>query len=306
MMDWTDRHCRYFHRQLSKKVKLYTEMITADAILHGDRDKLLSFHPDEHPLALQLGGSDPDKLASAAQIGQAFGYDEINLNIGCPSDRVQSGRFGACLMKEARLVKDCVVAMRAACDLPVSVKCRIGIDDQSPEQILPAFLSEVSKSGCDHFIIHARKAWLKGLSPKENREIPPLDYPLARKMKRQFPELKIILNGGLTDLSQAATETHGLDGAMFGREAYTRPALLLGVDSSIRSSAGPNSAFEAALAMRDYLIEHARPDNGNIRHITRHMLGLFKGEKGAKSWRQNLSAPIVTTSDYDRALDKFS
>ena len=220
MMDWTDRHCRWFHRRLSKHVRLYTEMVVADAIIHGPRDRLLGYNADEHPIALQIGGSEPEKLAKATEIGASYGYDEININIGCPSDRVQSGAFGACLMKDSDLVADCYRAMAGVTEIPITVKCRLGVDDQDVEQTLPHFIETVAKAGCKHFIIHARKAWLQGLSPKENRDVPPLDYNLVRAMKTDFPELEIVLNGGLIDISDAIEQTQALDGFMLGRAAY--------------------------------------------------------------------------------------
>jgi len=232
MMDWTDRHCRWFHRQLSNHTRLYTEMVVADAVIHGPRDRLLGFDKIEHPVALQIGGSDPEKLAEATEIGAAYGYDEINLNVGCPSDRVQAGRFGACLMAEPNLVADCFRAMSAATDTEVTVKCRLGIDDQLLSETLPAFLETVAEAGCSTFIVHARKAWLKGLSPKDNRTIPPIDYDLVHQMKSRYPELDIVVNGQLTDVRHAA-EINGddLDGVMFGRAAYNTPWILTEVDA---------------------------------------------------------------------------
>ena len=230
MMDWTDRHCRWFHRRLSRHALLYTEMVVADAVIHGDKDFLIAYNPEEHPVALQIGGSDPVKLTAASKVGEQFGYDEININIGCPSDRVQSGRFGACLMAEPDVVAECYSAMAGAVDVPVTVKCRLGIDDQNLDETLPEFIDKVSAAGCTHFIIHARKAWLKGLSPKENRDVPPLDYSLVQKIKVQYPNLEIVLNGGLKTIEEAKTASDGLDGVMFGRAAYHDPWMLSGID----------------------------------------------------------------------------
>ncbi len=290
MMDWTDRHCRYLHRLISKNVLLYTEMVTAPALIHGDRKRLLRFHAGEHPVALQIGGSDPDQLAVAARIGEEAGYDEVNLNVGCPSDRVQSGRFGACLMAEPDLVARCVKAMRDAVDIEVTVKCRIGIDDQNPEKVLPDFISRVSDQGINSFTIHARKAWLEGLSPKENRDIPPLDYPLVYRMKETFPDLEIILNGGIVSLDQVTDAfENGLDGAMIGRAAYHDPmAVLAGADLLWHADAAPKNAIDVALDMRPYIKAHLA-EGGQLHHITRHMLGLFTGQAGARLWRRHLS-----------------
>ncbi len=308
MMDWTDRHCRAFHRTLSRRAQLWTEMVTAPAVIHGDRARLLGFAPPEHPVVLQLGGSDPAQLAQAAAIGAEFGYDEINLNCGCPSDRVQSGCFGAVLMERPALVADCVAAMIAAQPRPVTVKCRIGVDDQLPQEVLPAFLETVSAAGVRHFVIHARKAWLQGLSPKENREIPPLDHPLVVAMKRAFPQLEICLNGGLVSRAQVpGLLGQGLDGAMFGRAAYHDPAaVLLGADSALWGAADPVATREeAALAMRPYIAGHLQ-GGGRLHQVTRHMLGLFAGCPGARTWRRLLSEaggrPGAGLADYDAAL----
>jgi tRNA-dihydrouridine synthase A len=289
MMDWTDRHCRYFHRLMTQHAMLYTEMVTAPAILHGPRDRLLAFGAAEHPVALQLGGSDPQELAQAVNIARPFGYDEVNLNVGCPSDRVQSGCFGAVLMERPALVAECVAAMQAETDQPVTVKCRIGVDDQDPETTLPAFIETVAGAGATHFIIHARKAWLKGLSPKENREIPPLDYPLVLRMKQQFPELTICINGGIASLDLARDLlAQGLDGVMIGRAAYHDPAsVLIGADALWGDEAG-RDAFEVAAAMRPYIAAHIA-QGGRLHQITRHMLGLFHGRPGARNWRRVLS-----------------
>lgn len=289
MMDWTDRHCRVFHRQMTRRAMLYTEMVTAPAVIHGPRDRLLGFAPQEHPVALQLGGSDPQDLAQAVRIARGWGYDEINLNVGCPSDRVQSGCFGAVLMERPALVADCVAAMIAESPVPVTVKCRIGVDDQVPEDILPAFLQAVAGAGVRHVIVHARKAWLKGLSPRENREIPPLDYPLVVAMKRAFPQLTLCINGGITSLDQARDLlAQGLDGVMIGRAAYHDPAsVLIGADALWGDSFAP-SPFEVVAEMEPYIAAHLQ-GGGRLHQITRHMLGLFTGRPGARGWRRVLS-----------------
>lgn len=289
MMEWTDRHCRSFHRLMTRRAMLYTEMVTAAAILHGPRDRLLSYSDGEHPVALQLGGSDPTELAQAVRLATPYGYDEINLNVGCPSDRVQSGCFGAVLMERPQLVADCMAAMLDASPVPVTVKCRIGVDDQNPEQVLPDFLERVSAVGVNHFVIHARKAWLQGLSPKENREIPPLDYPLVLAMKQAFPHLTICINGGVSSLSQAkALLDQGLDGVMIGRAAYHDPcATLIGADALWGDTNHPDG-FQVVEAMRPYIANHLET-GGRIHHITRHMLGLFAGRPGARGWRRVLS-----------------
>lgn len=289
MMDWSDRHCRMFHRQMSRRAMLYTEMVTAAAILHGPKHRLLDYSAEEHPIALQIGGSDPRELAKATQIAGAWGYDEINLNVGCPSDRVQSGCFGAVLMERPALVADCVAAMIAEANVPVTVKCRIGVDDQDPESVLPDFIEKVSAAGVSHFIIHARKAWLKGLSPKENREIPPLNYDLVLRMKAAFPQLTICINGGITSLAQAQSLLdQGLDGVMLGRAAYHDPAsVLVGADSLWGETSGVD-AFGAVEAMRPYMLDHIA-QGGRLHQITRHMLGLFTGRPGARGWRRVLS-----------------
>lgn len=289
-MDWTDRFDRYFLRLLSRHARLYTEMLTAHAVIHGDRAHLLGFDAAEHPLALQLGGSDPHMLAEAAKIGADFGYDEINLNVGCPSDRVQSGRFGACLMAEPDLVARCVDAMRSAVPhLPVSVKCRIGIDKQQPEEILPRFITTLYDAGCGIFIIHARMAWLEGLSPKENRDIPPLDYDLAHRMKTVFPKLAFVINGGINSLNDAAGHLQKMDGVMLGRAAYHNPYLLADVDRRLFGD-------EALPPTRAQVIERLLPwteaqlaQGVPLHRITRHILGLFQGQPGAKSWRRHIS-----------------
>ncbi|MDZ4393831.1 tRNA dihydrouridine(20/20a) synthase DusA [Cypionkella sp.] len=289
MMEWSDRHCRFFHRQMTRRAMLYTEMVTAAAILHGPKNRLLDYSAEEHPIALQIGGSDPRELAQATQIAGAWGYDEINLNVGCPSDRVQSGCFGAVLMERPQLVAECVAAMIAEANVPVTVKCRIGVDDQDPEVVLPDFIEKVAAAGVTHFIIHARKAWLKGLSPKENREIPPLNYDLVLRMKAAFPQLTICINGGITSLGQAQSLLdQGLDGVMLGRAAYHDPAsVLVGADALWGEASGLD-AFGAVEAMRPYILDHIA-QGGRLHQITRHMLGLFSGRPGARGWRRVLS-----------------
>ena len=290
MMDWTDRHCRYLHRLLSRETLLYTEMVTAPALVRGGALHLLDHDPSEHPVALQLGGSDPAELAQAARLGADAGYDEINLNCGCPSDRVQSGAFGAVLMQQPGLVADCVDAMRAACDVEVTVKCRIGVDDQNPEEILPEFLARIVAAGCTRVTIHARKAWLQGLSPKENRDIPPLDYDLVHQMKGLFPNLHISVNGGVTSLDQAeAFLDAGLDGVMVGRSAYHAPTdILASADRRIYGRGADTSAEAAVQGMLPYIEAHLA-GGGRLGQITRHMLGLFAGRPGARQWRRILS-----------------
>jgi tRNA-dihydrouridine synthase A len=304
MMDWTDRHCRAFHRTLTRRALLYTEMVTAQAVLRGDRTYLLGFDPVEHPLALQLGGSEPDLLAQAARIGADFGYDEINLNVGCPSDRVQSGRFGACLMREPGLVAECVAAMAAAVSVPVTVKCRIGVDDQDPVDSLYTLVDACAAAGVEQFIVHARKAWLQGLSPKENRDIPPLDYALVRRLKADRPGLAIMLNGGLTDLDQCATEADGLDGVMLGRAAYHDPGLLGAVDARVFGLPGSEVPPEAAVeAYRPYLArELAR--GTPFAAMSRHMLGLFQGRPGARAWRRIMTVDAVRPGAGLEVLDR--
>ena len=289
MMDWTDRHCRAFHRQLSAHVLLYTEMVTALAIRHGDRQRLLGFDTREQPVALQIGGSDPAILAEASKIGEDFGYSEINLNVGCPSDRVQEGRFGACLMAEPGLVRDCIGAMRDAVGVPVTVKCRIGIDDQDDEEDFARFIAVVSQSGCTTFIVHARKAWLKGLSPKENRDIPPLNYDRVYRLKQNHPELTIIINGGIGSLDEAEAHLAHVDGVMLGRAAYHSPWLLHDVDRRFFGAIGTaNSPLDTVEAMKPYIAEQLAKGVW-LRHITRHMLGLFHGLPGGRLWRRVLS-----------------
>ncbi len=291
MMDWTDRHCRVFHRQFTRQALLFTEMVTTAAVLHGDRVRLLAFDAEERPLGLQLGGAVPGELAAAACIGREMGFDEINLNVGCPSDRVQSGCFGAALMRTPELVAACAEAMIAAAGpVPVTVKCRIGVDEQDPEAVLPAFLATAAAAGVRRVAIHARKAWLAGLSPKQNREIPPLDHALVLRMKAAFPELQIIVNGGITGLDEAAGFlARGLDGVMIGRAAYQAPALLGAVDRVIFGAAGPDVAAEQAVAAMLPYIEAERLRGTGLNQITRHMLGAFQGRPGARAWRRQLS-----------------
>lgn len=290
MMDWTDRHCRVFHRLLSRETLLYTEMVTAPALVRGGALHLLDHDACEHPLALQLGGSDPAELAEAARLGAEAGYDEINLNCGCPSDRVQSGTFGAVLMKDAPLVAACVRAMGAAVSVPVTVKCRIGVDEQEPRAVLPAFLEHMAEAGVTRVQIHARKAWLKGLSPKDNRTIPPLDYPLVYEMKDRFPGLHISLNGGVETLDEAEAHlAQGLDGVMIGRAAYHRPHdILSSADPRLFGTGCAVDATDAARAMIPYIAAHVEA-GGRAHQVTRHMLGLFAGQPGARVWRRHLS-----------------
>ena len=294
MMDWTDRHCRAFHRALSGRALLYTEMVTAPAVIHGDRERLLGFDSCEHPVALQLGGSDPDQLAQAARIGASFGYDEINLNVGCPSDRVQSGRFGACLMREPELVADCMAAIAEAVDVPATVKCRIGVDDQDPQVSLFATVDACAAVGVTTFVVHARKAWLQGLSPKENRDVPPLDYDLVRQLKRERPHLTIVINGGIASLE--AVDAHlddadgvRLDGVMLGRAAYHEPSLLGQVDRRVFGVATPDvDPYQAIERYKPYMA--ARLSEGwGLHAMTRHMLGLMHGRPGARSFRRILT-----------------
>lgn len=291
MMDWTDRHCRYLHRLISRETLLYTEMVTAPALVRGGAVHLLEFNPEEHPVALQLGGSDPAELAEAARLGAGAGYDEINLNVGCPSDRVQSGTFGAVLMKQPELVAECCAAMIAKVDVEVTVKCRIGVDEQEPRDVLPDFLEKVSAAGVRRFAIHARKAWLQGLSPKENRDIPPLDYPLVQEMKAAFPHLHLSVNGGIASLEAAeGFLAAGLDGVMIGRAAYHQPWDILGrADQAIYGGSAPlEGPGQAVQVMLPYIEAHLSA-GGRLHQISRHMLGLFAGRPGARQWRRVLS-----------------
>ncbi|MCU0831312.1 MAG: tRNA dihydrouridine(20/20a) synthase DusA [Rhizobiaceae bacterium] len=307
MMDWTDRHCRFFHRQLTRHALLYSEMVTAEAILHGDHERLLGLDDAEHPVALQLGGSDPAKLAKAAKAGAAFGYDEINLNCGCPSDRVQNGAFGACLMLEPQLVADCVKAMKDAVDVPVTIKCRIGVDDQEPEAALFALAQAVAAAGADAIWVHARKAWLQGLSPKENREVPPLDYGLVHALKRAMPHVFIGINGGLQTLDQAVEHLTHVDGVMLGRAAYQDCGLLLDVDRRIYGDDTARRPVEEVLdAMAAYVDAHAAK-GGKPAHVIRHMISLFNGAPGARRFRQILTVDALKPGVTGRLLwDAFS
>jgi tRNA-dihydrouridine synthase A len=291
MMDWTDTHCRVLHRLLTRRSLLYTEMVTADAVLRGDRSRLLGFDFSEHPVALQLGGSDPSHLAEASRVAEDFGYDEINLNVGCPSDRVQSGRFGACLMREPRLVADCVAAMRQTVSVPVTVKCRLGVDDQDPEQSLRVLIAMCAAAGVTRFAVHARKAWLRGLSPKENRNVPPLDYDLVYRVKRENPSLEIILNGGIQTLDQAAAHLDHVDGVMLGRAAYQNSSLLTDIDARFFGDA-PHDP-DAALAEWCSYVGRKLKDGVRLSSMTRHMLGLFNGRPGARAFRRHLSENAV-------------
>lgn len=293
MMDWTDRHCRYFHRLMSREALLYSEMVTAPALVRGGALHLLDYNAEEQPVALQLGGSDPAELAEAARIGADHGYAEINLNVGCPSDRVQSGCFGAVLMEQPGLVADCVAAMIAAQPVPVTVKCRIGVDDQDPEAVLPDFLTRIRDAGVRRVTIHARKAWLQGLSPKENRDIPPLDYSLVHRMKADFADMHVSINGGIATLDEAAPHLDEVDGVMIGRAAYHQPWDILGrADSRIFGGLDPlGEPHEAALAMLPYIERHLS-GGGKLHQVTRHMLGLFTGRPGARGWRRTLSEGV--------------
>ena len=312
MMDWTDRHCRAFHRALTARALLYTEMVTAPAVIHGDRERLLGFDTVEHPVALQLGGSDPIQLAEAARIGAAFGYDEINLNVGCPSDRVQSGRFGACLMREPQLVADCMAAIREAVAVPATVKCRIGVDDQDPRVSLFATVDACAAVGIEVFIVHARMAWLKGLSPKENRDVPPLDYDLVRRLKRERPHLSVSINGGIAslDAAEAHLDDHDgvrLDGVMLGRAAYHEPAILGQADRRLFGTAPSDiDAFSALARYRPYMADRLA-EGVPLAAMSRHMLGLMHGRPGARAFRRILTVestlPGAGLEVVDRAVE---
>ena len=293
MMDWTDRHCRYLHRLMTRRARLYTEMLTTGAVIHGDRERLLGFDPFERPLALQLGGSEPADLARAAAIAASFDYDEINLNVGCPSDRVQNGAFGACLMLRPALVADCVRAMKDAVDLPVTVKCRIGVDDQDPETALFALASGVIDAGVDALIVHARKAWLKGLSPKENRDVPPLDYALVHRLKRAFPQTPIAINGGIATIEASKAQLAEVDGVMVGRAAYQNPELLLAVDPELFGEAAPFADAFAAIESYYSYVERQLAQGERLSAMTRHMLGFFAGRPGARRYRRRLTLEAV-------------
>ncbi|MEC5321571.1 tRNA dihydrouridine(20/20a) synthase DusA, partial [Brenneria populi subsp. brevivirga] len=304
MLDWTDRHCRYFLRQLTRRTLLYTEMVTTGAIIHGKGD-YLAYSEAEHPLALQLGGSDPDALARCARLAEQRGYDEVNLNVGCPSDRVQNGRFGACLMGEAPLVADCVKAMKDRVAIPVTVKTRIGIDDCDSYQFLCEFIQTVAeRGGCDTFIVHARKAWLSGLSPKENREIPPLDYPRVYQLKRDFPALTIAINGGVKTLADAKIHLQYLDGVMMGREAYQNPGILAQVDRELFGARALDADSAAVVEAMYPYIERELSAGASLGHITRHMLGLFQDVPGARQWRRYLSENAHKPGADTRVVEK--
>ena len=310
MMAWTDRHCRYFMRQLSRQCLLYTEMVTTGAVLHGKRSRLLAYHPDEHPLAIQLGGSDPQALAECARIAESLGFDEVNLNVGCPSDRVRTGRFGACLMAEPALVARCVEAMRRAVDIPVTVKSRIGIDDQEEWPTLRAFVDTVSAAGCTRFIVHARKAILSGLSPKENREIPPLRYDLVYRLKSVRPDLAVIINGGITSLEEVDDHLRHVDGVMLGRAAYRNPYILSEVDRRYFGDDRPQvSRHDTVLAIESYVAAELAAGTP-LAAIVRHMLGLFQNVPGARAWRRHLSERMHRSdaglSDLRDALEHVS
>src|SRR6516165_887081 len=294
MMEWTDRHCRFFHRLLTRRALIYTEMITTGAVLQGDRSWLLAHDPAEHPVALQLGGCDPRQLAQCARIAEDFGYDEVNLNIGCPSDRVQEGRFGACLMAEPALVGECVAAMKATVKVPVTVKCRIGIDEQDPETALAALTSAVVAAGVDALVVHARKALLAGLSPRQNREVPPLDYGRVYRLKTAHPRLPIVINGGIASLEQARAHLDRVDGVMMGRAAYQKPRRLLAVDALLFADASPfSSPRAAAMALVPY-IERELAEGGRLHAITRHLHGLFAGVPGARAFRRQLAGAAAS------------
>jgi tRNA-dihydrouridine synthase A len=306
MMDWTDRHCRSFHRILSRRARLYTEMVTPGAVIHGDRERIIGFGAHEQPVAVQLGGSEPAKLAEAARICAAEGYAEINLNCGCPSDRVQGGHFGACLMREPDLVAECVAAMKAAMPIPVTVKCRIGVDDQDPEEALFTLAEKVVAAGSDAMVVHARKAWLQGLSPKENREVPPLDYALVHRLKRAFPAQPMAINGGIATLAEGREQLAIMDGIMVGRAAYQNPEMLLGVDPELFGEPAPVAdAFEALAAFRPYVAEQLAK-GVRLHSMTKHLLGLFPGRPGARLYRRYLSTeglkPGAGLGEYDAAI----
>jgi len=298
MMEWTDRHCRFFHRLLTRRARIYTEMITTGAVLHGDRARLLAYDASEHPLALQLGGCDPGKLAQCARIAAELGYDEINLNVGCPSDRVREGRFGACLMAEPALVGNCVAAMKAAVDVAITVKCRIGIDKQDPEEALEVFSCAVEQAGARALIVHARKAWLEGLSPRENRALPPLDYERVYRLKSAHPNLTIVINGGVADLHQAAGHLERVDGVMMGRAAYQEPWHLLGVDPWLFGEPAPHATCRAAAEALIPYVERELARGTRLHAVTRHILGLFRGVPGARAFRRHLATEgLMATAD---------
>jgi tRNA-dihydrouridine synthase A len=289
MMDWSDHHCRFFWRLITKQALLYTEMVTTGALIHGARERFLHFNPEEHPVALQLGGSEPADLARCAKWAEEWGYDEVNLNCGCPSDRVQSGMFGACLMAQPQLVADCVAAMRDACEIPVTVKHRIGIDDMEHYEDLVGFVEPVAAAGCEVFIVHARKAWLQGLSPKQNREIPPLNYPWVYQLKRDFPDLTIVINGGIQTLEACRDHLAKVDGVMIGREAYQNPWMLSEVDKALFGMDKPAESRDDVIAGLLPYVERQLARGAHLNHITRHILGLYQGVPGARKFRRHLS-----------------
>ena len=288
-MDWTDRHCRYFHRLLSRHAVLYSEMVTTGAIIHGDRERLIGFSPCEHPVILQIGGSEPEHCVQAAQIAEKWGYDGINLNVGCPSDRVQSGRFGACLMAEPETVAACISEMRASVSMPVTVKCRIGIDNQDEDEDLDRFIETVAASGGEHFIVHARKAWLSGLNPKQNRDVPPLNYDRVYRLAERRPDLTISINGGIVDLAEAADHLAKVDGVMLGRAAYQNPWILADVDRALFGSENPATERRSVVGQLAEYAEQVMTGGARLRHVTRHVLGLYQGQPGARAWRRHLS-----------------
>ncbi len=307
MMEWTDRHCRSFHRLLTRRALLYTEMLTAGAVIHGDRERLLGFDPAEHPLAVQLGGSDPRALAEAARICAGLGYDEVNLNVGCPSARVQGGRFGACLMAEPQLVGDCVAAMKAAVSVPVTVKCRLGVDAQDPEEALDRLAEAAVGAGVDALIVHARKAWLKGLDPKQNREIPPLDYARVYRLKAAHPDLPVVINGGVTTLSAARAHLARVDGVMMGRAAYQEPSQLLAVDPEIFGAPAGFAALKPAIEAFFPYVEREVSKGTRLHAMTRHMLGLFRGVPGARAFRRHLATEgIKPGADLNVLIDALA
>jgi len=303
MLDWTDRHCRYFHRLLSQHSLLYTEMVTTGALLQGDRHRFLQLNPAENPVVFQLGGSNPQDLALCAGMVEDYGYDEVNLNVGCPSDRVQNGRFGACLMAEPGLVAECVAAMQQAVHIPVTVKCRIGIDERDSYQELVQFVETVAKAGCNTFILHARKAWLSGLSPKQNREIPPLRYDVVYAIKQDFPQLNIVMNGGITTLEQAEILLQQVDGVMVGREAYQNPYLLANVDQKLfGTTTAPITRQQVITQLIPYIQQQLLNPHVRLNSISRHILGLFHGEYGAKLWRRHLSENATRNSATEQVI----
>ena len=304
MMDWTDRHCRYFHRLMSKNAQLWTEMVTAKAIIHGDKNRLLDYDAQEHPLVLQLGGSDPKEMATAAKVGQDWGYDEININVGCPSDRVQSGSFGACLMQTPDTVAQCIEAMGRVVDTPLSVKSRIGVDDMQNYEELTDFIEIVNNAGCDNFVIHARKAWLQGLSPKENRTVPPLNYDWVYRVKKDFPKLTIGINGGITSLSEVNEHLSQVDSAMLGRVAYHQPYLLANVDQEIHQSSRPVISREQVLLEFVAYMKKQQANSVPVRSMTRHILGLYHAQPNAKKFKRLLSGKVVEIDHLYQWLDQ--